>query len=124
MLSSFLSFYTLCHFRWFKNGKPVDDSGGAAWGVGGLLVLPSARLSDSAAYSCSVNNSVGTVKAETQLTIEEPVTVRVSCYSSLWQWHAQTNASFNRCHSLINDDIVDIVTHLSMLNTKYYYIYH
>uniref|UniRef100_T1JAL8 Down syndrome cell adhesion molecule-like protein Dscam2 n=1 Tax=Strigamia maritima TaxID=126957 RepID=T1JAL8_STRMM len=45
--------------------------------LGGSLLIQSGRIEDSGLYTCVVNNSIGSEKAETTLTVTAPLTARL-----------------------------------------------
>uniref|UniRef100_T1JAL9 Down syndrome cell adhesion molecule-like protein Dscam2 n=1 Tax=Strigamia maritima TaxID=126957 RepID=T1JAL9_STRMM len=61
-----------------KDGEMmVVREDGRVKNLGGSLIIQSGRIEDSGLYTCVVNNSIGSEKAETTLTVTAPLTARV-----------------------------------------------
>ena len=73
LITVYLSFF----YRWFRGSSPIYPSG-TSWLVGGSLVLASAVATDAGEYHCMANNSVGTSRYTTQLSITVPLSVQVN----------------------------------------------
>ena len=64
-------------YRWYKGSIPLQPSSGS-WTVGGSLVIVSVTTADAGEYHCVANNSAGTSRYTTQLSVTSPLSVQVS----------------------------------------------
>ena len=67
--------YFIC--SWYRGSTPLQSSTLGSWTVGGSLVIASVVMSDAGEYHCVANNSAGTSRYSTQLTITTPLSVQV-----------------------------------------------